>query len=95
VLIVCGLAATDSVLVVKLATPPAPIVPWPIEVAPSSKVTTPEASVPLLDTVAVNDTFVLKALVAVELVRLVLVVFLGTVWVRLFDVLPEKFVSPL
>jgi len=92
---VCGLATTASVLVVKLATPPAPIVPWPIEVAPSSKVTTPEASVPLLATVAVKVTFVLKALVAIEDVRLVVVLFLATVWVRLLEVLPEKFVSPL
>ena len=64
--------------------------PLPIEVEPSSKVTMPVARVPVLVTVAVKVTLVSKALVAAEDVRLVLVVFWVTVWVRLLDVLPEK-----
>ena len=55
----------------------------------------PVARVPVLVTVAVKVTLWLKALVAVDAVRLVLVVFLVTVWVRLLDVLPEKLLSPL
>ena len=71
---VCGLPAADSVLVEKVATPPLPTVPWPIEVVPSLNVTAPVASVPLLVTVAVKVTLVPNAVVAAALlVRLVLV----------------------
>ena len=87
---VCGLPATLSVLVEKVATPEPLSVPLPIEVEPSSKVTTPVARVPVLVTVAVKVTFWLKAVVEAEDVRLVLVVFWVTVCVRLLDVLPRR-----
>ena len=75
--------------------PLAASVVWPIEAPPSSNVTVPVASVPLLVTVAVKLTLLLKALVNVELVRLVVVLALVTVCVRLFDVLAAKLPSPL
>ena len=85
-----------SVVVVNVARPVVVLTtPWPIEVLSSSKTTVPEASVPLLVTVAVNVMLVPKSVVAPVLsVRLVVVTARVTTCVRLFDVLAEKLMSP-
>ena len=77
-----------------MATPLAFKVPVPRGVVPSSNVTVPVASVPLLVTVATKTTGVPTLVVLAVLVRLVVVMALITVCVKRFDVLPVKLPSP-
>jgi len=80
-------------LIAKVATPLELSVAWP-SVAPSSKVTVPEASVKALLTVAVRTTTAPKAVLAAAVLKVVVVVFCVMVCVRLAAVLQLKFTSP-